>query len=119
VDADTVEITTPIIGTAVVAFVGEHDLATREEAAGMLRDLLDTNDVIVVDLTRATFIDSSFLQLLLRADAQATESGKRFRVRAEPESVASRTLHLAGLSERFELATGPDEPTDPPGPDPG
>jgi len=105
VDADAVEITTPIIGTAVVAFVGEHDLATREEAAEVLRHLLDTNDVIVVDLTRATFIDSSFLQLLLRADAQATESGKRFRVEAEPECIASRTLHLAGLSERFGLAT--------------
>lgn len=114
-EANAVETTSPVAGTAVVAFVGEHDLATKDEAAEVLRDLLDTNDVIVVDLDRATFIDSAFLQVLLVADAQAKESGKRFQVQVEQEGVAGRSMRMAGLWEHFDLATGPDEPIASPG----
>ena len=113
-EANAVETTSPVAGTAVVAFVGEHDLATKDEAAEVLRTL-NTNDVIVVDLDRATFIDSAFLQVLLVADAQAKESGKRFQVQVEQEGVAGRSMRMAGLWEHFDLATGPDEPIASPG----
>jgi anti-anti-sigma factor len=115
VEGNAVETTIPVAGTAVVAFVGEHDLATRDEAAEVLRDLLETNDVIVVDLNRATFIDSAFLQVLLLADAQAKESGKRFHVQVVAESVAGRAMRMAGLWEHFDPATGPDEVIGSPG----
>jgi anti-anti-sigma regulatory factor len=61
----------------VVEFKGEHDLTTRNEVASLLRLLLEEHDLVVVDISEARFIDSSFLHNLFRADARARETCRR------------------------------------------
>jgi anti-anti-sigma factor len=85
----------------VLALEGELDLA----AAPELRQWLDaaSGDALVVDFTRATFIDSAVLKELLRGRAELAERGVRLILAGVPPSVR-RLLDLTRTSELFEDA---------------
>jgi anti-anti-sigma regulatory factor len=80
----------------VVEFKGEHDLTTRNEVASLLRLLLEEHDLVVVDISEARFIDSSFLHNLFRADARARETCRRFRVQYATASIMRACLEISG-----------------------
>lgn len=56
----------PRPGVVVIEFRGDHDLITADAVEGLLAVLISGNDLIVVDLSEADFIDSSFLHHLVR-----------------------------------------------------
>ena len=64
----------PSFGQAVVELNGEHDLETKEMLAELLASLIEENDLVVVDISKAEFIDSSVLHNLLKADRLARAS---------------------------------------------
>src|SRR3954463_8609781 len=70
-------------GTLVLKLVGEHDLAAstgfRERVEAALGDGACN---VVIDMEETTFIDSSMLKELLRANAAAAEAGGRMGVTA-------------------------------------
>ena len=87
---------------AVVVVHGEHDLHT----AGLLRERLEAAEgAIVLDLSDASFIDSSVIRVMLEARGQAHDRGTGFAVAladgADPG--VRRVLEVTGLIERLPV----------------
>jgi anti-sigma B factor antagonist len=109
-------------GLAVVTISGEHDLSTAPSLRRRLESLLDEGTATVVDLSPATFIDSSILGVLLDARRRAADSGIGFAVvHANGADAVDRVLAVTGLraelpvharrEEAFAEVSGSGEPT--------
>jgi anti-sigma B factor antagonist len=108
-------------GLAVVTISGEHDLSTAPNLRRRLDSLLDEGTATVVDLSPATFIDSSILGVILDARRRAAEANLGFAVvHANGADAVDRVLEVTGLraelpvhprrEEAFNEASGPGEP---------
>ena len=81
---------------------GEHDLSTAPTLRRRLGGLLDERTPTVVDLSPATFIDSSILGVILDGRRRAAEAEVGFAVAHSTGSDAiDRVLEVTGL--RAEL----------------
>jgi len=92
----------------VIEVSGELDLASSpaleqelERGAGSEAELL------VVDLRRLEFMDSTGLSVLVRAHQRAAEADRRFVVVKGPPQV-QRLLDLTGVAERLTLVDSPE-----------
>lgn len=81
----------------IVSFHGEHDLSTRDLARERLSDARVWAGVIIVDLTAATFIDSSIVGAL--HSACRADTPPRMRVVAVAGSEPRRLFDLVGFDE--------------------
>ena len=83
----------------VVVVEGEHDIYTAPTLRERLEESLDRGGGIVVDLTGATFVDSSVLGALLDARRRALEAGQGFVVCVGEtvEPGVQRILDITGL----------------------
>jgi anti-sigma B factor antagonist len=89
-------------GLAVVTISGEHDLSTAPNLRRRLDGLLDERVATVVDLSPATFIDSSILGVILDSRRRAAEAKIGFAVaRSNGSDAVDRVLEVTGL--RSEL----------------
>jgi anti-sigma B factor antagonist len=89
--------------TVVVALNGEADMRIAAELKDRLGEVIDDGPVaVVLDLTNATFLDSTALGILLGAMKRLRAQGGRFRVVA-PESEIRRVFELTLLDRVFEL----------------
>ena len=89
-------------GLAVLTISGEHDLSTAPNLRRRLDNLLDEGTATVVDLSPATFIDSSILGVILDGRRRATDSGIGFAVvHTNGADAVDRVLEVTGL--RAEL----------------
>lgn len=112
----------------VVVVEGEHDIYTAPALRERLEEALGRDGGVVVDLTAATFVDSSILGALLDARRRAQEEGRGFVVLlgAAAEPGVRRILDITGLvpvlpvlgdrDKAFEAArrggaSPPDEPS--------
>jgi anti-anti-sigma factor len=90
----------------VLTLAGELDLAT----VAMLRERLDHamrgTAAVVIDLSRLRFIDSSGLDLLVRAELQLRESGAQLVLVRGPQAV-HRVFALTSLDSHFEFCDSP------------
>ena len=59
---------------------GEHDVYTAPSLTEQVEGLIDERVPFVIDLTPATFVDSSVLRVLLEARRRAEEEGVGFAV---------------------------------------
>ena len=101
----------------IVSFRGEHDVAT----ADLVRDLLDEAgrevDIIVVDLTAVTFMDSTIVGVLFTA--YQADSPPKIRFVAAPHTQPRDMLTMTGLDpvlplyDRLEDALGDQEVGEP------
>ena len=82
----------PRPGVAVVECTGEHDLTRRDDLNRLFSELVAENELLVVDVSEATFIDSSFIHSLLKANRFAGERGARFRLQHSTELIVGRHL---------------------------
>ena len=81
---------------------GEHDLSTAPNLRRRLGSLVDEGTVTVVDLSPATFIDSSILGVILDGRRRATAAGVGFAVvHSNGTDAVDRVLEVTGL--RAEL----------------
>jgi anti-sigma B factor antagonist len=87
----------------VIELAGELDLATAPQLKAVLDEMLVIPDHIIVDVSRLSFIDSTGLELLLRA-SDLVEG--RLWVRGASREI-SRVLELSGVSGFFCLETDP------------
>src|SRR5215212_11655429 len=83
----------------VVVIEGEHDIYTAPALRERLSEAIDRGGGIVVDLTGATFVDSSVLGALLDARRRALDSSKGFVVCVGQtvEPGVQRILDITGL----------------------
>lgn len=91
---------------------GEHDIYTAPKLRDQLDAALDVNPKgLVVDLSAATFLDSSILGALLEARRQALEGGLNFVVNLgeDPEPGVQRILEITGLVPVFPVVRSDDE----------
>jgi anti-sigma B factor antagonist len=96
---------------AVVSFVGELDIASEAPAREAFASaLMDEGDVLVADLRRLTFLDSSGVRVLLVAHLHATKKGMRFGV-ARADGMVRRLLEVTRIHERFPVVDDPAELT--------
>jgi anti-sigma B factor antagonist len=89
-------------GLAVLTISGEHDLSTAPNLRRRLDGLLDEGTATVVDLSAATFIDSSILGVILDGRRHAAEANIGFAVvHSNGADAVDRVLEVTGL--RAEL----------------
>ena len=96
-------------GAVVIDVSGELDLAS----SPMLEQELDSTaiasaELLIVDLRKLEFMDSTGLSVLVRAHQRAVENRTRFAVVKGPQQV-QRLLMLTGVAERLTLADSPEE----------
>ena len=101
---------TPVVyadGTrTVIDLRGEWDLSTRSVLCDVLSKViaLSTGDV-VMDLTEATFIDTAIVRALAGAQQLLDRQERKLTFRS-PSRLATRVLHLFGLTDLIEPRQG-------------
>jgi anti-anti-sigma factor len=93
----------PQDGLVQLSLRGELDLST----VGRVQDELQRVEangppVLALDLSQLTFLDSTGLRCVVRADERAKEGGRRFVVVKGPEAV-QRVFTITRLDERLDL----------------
>jgi anti-sigma B factor antagonist len=97
-------------GLAVLTVSGEHDLSTAPNLRRRLDGLLDERSSVIVDLSPATFIDSSILGVILDGKRRATEAGLGFAVlQSKGAEPVVRVLDVTGLRAELPVHSGRDE----------
>ena len=90
-------------GLVHVSLRGELDLSTVGKVDDELQRLeASKTGVVLLDLSRLTFLDSTGLRCVVRADERAREEGRRLVVLKGPEAV-HRVFEITRLEERLEL----------------
>lgn len=89
----------------VVVLTGEHDVYTAPALRDQISAVIDENVPFVVDLTPATFIDSSVLRVLLEARREADERALGFAVALGENEAPGvrRVLEVTGLIPVFPV----------------
>jgi anti-sigma B factor antagonist len=97
---DGLQISAERSGTTMrITVLGEIDLANAQEfREHVSADLADDAEIVVLDLTEVSFIDSSGLKALLYAKAQ---DGNRLRLIPSPALL--RLLEITGLHEHLPI----------------
>lgn len=90
-------------GLAKIVLRGELDLST----VGKVQDALlkveaAAPPVVVLDLSKLTFLDSTGLRCLVTADQRAREGGRRLVIVRGPDAV-QRVFAITRLEERLEI----------------
>lgn len=94
---------------ALISVAGELDLATGPELEAELGDIsTDDIELVVVDLRRLEFMDSTGLSIIVRAHQRLGGEGCELGlVRGSPQ--VQRLLDLTGVADRIALVGQPEE----------
>ena len=91
-------------GIEIVVLDGEHDLGTLPQVREAFEAIAEDDKALVIDLSSATFVDSSILGAVLDARRLAGDSGRGFAVAcdgaAEP---VRRVLEVTGLAQELPV----------------
>lgn len=90
-------------GLVRIALRGELDLSTVNKVEDELQSVEAREpSVLVLDLSRLSFLDSTGLRCLVTADQRAQEAGRRLVLVRGPEPV-QRVFTITRLEERLEM----------------
>lgn len=104
-----VDVSRPSDDTAVICLRGEHDVVTKQQLAHLLADEIATNNLVVVDVTDAEFVDSSFLHNLVKADRLARSCGSRFVLQMGTARIVRSAIEITGILDALEWAGSREE----------
>lgn len=90
-----VEVTAP--GETLVTVTGEHDLACRDADRMVLLALVARHELVVVDVTRAEFLDVGFATTLILAGEAAVRRGHELRLFLGMLPPAKLVLEASGV----------------------
>ena len=95
-------------GQTRLALVGELDIASAPQfEQGVASAESDTPGVLVLDLRKVAFIDSTGLRALIAADERARSAGRRLViVRGTP--AVERVFNVTQLDQRLEIVDDAD-----------
>lgn len=92
----------------ILAPSGELDLASAPELEAELeRTWRSEAELVIVDLRRVEFIDSTGLYVIVTADQRADEQGRRFAV-VDGGGQVHTLLSLTGMLEIITVVAGPE-----------
>jgi anti-sigma B factor antagonist len=105
VELNRIEVDHTDDGVVVVVVAGEHDVHTAPSLRERIEAVVQEKTPLVVDLTPATFIDSSILRVLLEARRRAQEEGLGFAVSLGDDQAPGvrRILEVTGLIPVFPV----------------
>ena len=94
----------------VIAPTGELDLSGAAILQAELDRLAEDGDLggVVLDLRGLAFMDSSGLRLVVLADMQARDAGRRFAIVRGDETV-HRVFEITRMSDRLDFVESPEE----------
>ena len=93
----------------LIGVSGELDLASSPELERELERASSSDaSLLIIDLRKLEFMDSTGLSVLVRAHQKATQSDKRFAIVKGPQQV-QRLLSLTGMAERLTVVDTPEE----------
>jgi anti-sigma B factor antagonist len=90
-----------------VRLEGELDLATAPAFEAEV-ERIEGAELVVFDLRELTFIDSTGLQVILRADAATRRDGVEFAIVRGPRAV-ERLFGVMNLEQRLRVVDDPSE----------
>jgi len=92
-------------GIPILDLHGEHDIYTAPKVRGRLSELVESGRGVVVDLSGASFVDSSILGALLNARQRAVEAKKGFAVclGTGSDPAVRRVFDMTGLTETLPV----------------
>jgi len=100
---EDVHVLHPRPGAVVVELAGEHDLAARDDLDELFQVLVLNNELVVVDVCEASFIDSSVAHVLMDAVRRGRECGTRLRLQMGTALIVKRSLEINGIFAVFEV----------------
>jgi anti-sigma B factor antagonist len=105
VDENRIELDRSDTGVVTIVLTGEHDVYTAPALRDQISAVVNERVPFVVDLSPATFIDSSVLRVLLEARREAEEEGLGFAVALESQNAPGvrRVLEVTGLVPVFPV----------------
>ena len=86
----------------VIEVRGEVDLATAPTVERELLRVEESHELVALDLSQTSFMDSTGLQMMIGADRRMRERGGRFVVIQGPEPI-QRLLSLTQVGDYLEL----------------
>lgn len=90
-------------GAVHVSLRGELDLSTVDKVENELRRVEEEEpELVVLDLTNLSFLDSTGLRTIVTADQRARKAGRRVVVIKGPQTV-HRIFTITRLDERLEM----------------
>jgi anti-sigma B factor antagonist len=90
-------------GTTIVHLDGDIDVSNANQIAERICDLIsDDHDVVVVECSAVTFVESRGLAMMARVQRFAEDAGCQLTWRAFPLNVL-RTLHVSGLDTYLRI----------------
>lgn len=98
------EMTVPqVSGVPVLKVRGEIDVASAQDFHASISDIIGGGpEVVIVDMSEVSFIDSTGLGVLVSAEKETREAGKDLRlVVTQPQIM--KLLELTGLDEVFTV----------------
>jgi anti-sigma B factor antagonist len=95
-------------GGVRVILSGDLDLSTAKEAEQAIEEAERGVELIVIDLRRLSFMDSTGLRVIVSADKRAKRSGRRAVIVQGPSAVR-RVFEITRLGERLEIVDTPEE----------
>jgi anti-sigma B factor antagonist len=96
-------------GAVRLELSGELDISSSGRAEAELRRAEEAKpELIVLDLRRLAFMDSTGLRLVVSADQRAREEGRRFAIVQGPDAIR-RVFEITRLGERLDIVADPAE----------
>jgi anti-sigma B factor antagonist len=93
----------PLLLPEIVAMPEEIDITNAEDAGAGLRQAIGHGTAVVIaDMTRTVFCDSSGIRILLEATERAAEAGAGLRVVVESPAVL-RILRTTGVDQLLRI----------------
>jgi anti-sigma B factor antagonist len=88
-------------GRTVAHIAGEIDITSIGRLRDAIEPYLGPRQIVVLDLSEVTFMDSQMLHLLVQARTKLTEDGGSLVLR-NPSEVARRLLTVAEMSDLLD-----------------
>jgi anti-sigma B factor antagonist len=92
----------------VLTVTGELDLATSPALEAELERASTGRELVILDLRGVTFMDSTGLSLLVKAQRRAQDARRRLAV-VKGGAQVQRLLTLTGVAERLTLIDSPEQ----------
>jgi anti-anti-sigma factor len=108
-NAPTIEVMRPRPGVVVLVLAGEFDLQASDALDRKVDEALASSNHVIVDLGKASFLDSGGIAAILHARRTASAVDCRFDVVVPANSVVLRAIEIADVLSSLNRFSSVDE----------
>ena len=101
-EAINVVVSVPRPSAAVVELKGEHDPTSSRPLHELITGLIQTNDLVVIDVSHTLYIDAAVIGVLFEANKMARRERKRLRLQVGTTHIVRRALEITGVLDALE-----------------